>query len=336
MAKIQESPALVALVQATAGATGGVVASLLLQPLEVVKTQMQISQTGNTSMLKLFTQIFNNEGIGGLFKGVGAKTTETGAKNFVYFYIYDALNTLAKDQLAAVNTPLKLVLGFIAGMGTTTATMPLEVMATRLSAAPKGMGFSLIFDRLIAEEGVAGLWKGFWFNMALCINPAIQNTCFDKFKEMVLARKALQNPKARAALTPIEAFVLGALAKAVATVITFPLVRLKTMLQAGKVPHEPSKPPRLKSSTSQMIRTMSFTEDQALEKQLHFHRIGQLYRGLNSALFKTVLQAAFLYMTKDQVEGFVISFFKVSTKMIFRRKDGKFKLGAFSGRALPS
>ena len=42
----QESAAFIALVQASAGAAGAIVASLVLQPVEVAKTRIQISTQG--------------------------------------------------------------------------------------------------------------------------------------------------------------------------------------------------------------------------------------------------------------------------------------------------
>merc|ERR1740121_935149 len=162
-----ESAAFVAFVQATAGAAGGVFASFALMPLEVVKTRIQVSRSGDTSVFGTARQIFDAEGVGGLFSGVGAKCTETGSKNFVYFYIYDALNqTVKKDK---VGTLMKLVLGYVAGVGTPTLTMPLEVLATKLQLeTPDGQsGIIGAASRVMREDGIRGLFKGFWFNIAL-------------------------------------------------------------------------------------------------------------------------------------------------------------------------
>merc|ERR1719277_1791505 len=120
--------------------------------------------------------------------------------------------------------------------------------------------------KVVQREGVSGLFKGFWYNILLCINPAIQNTAFDRMKDAILALK-------KGSLTPFEAFALGAVAKAIATMVTYPLVRLKTILQAGKglgdkadasaataAPREAAKEhagPVRKSSTSDLMRTLS-------------------------------------------------------------------------------
>ena len=147
----------------------------------------------------------------------------------------------------------------------------------------------------VCEDGLAGLFKGYWFNLILCSNPAIQNTIFDKqlgvwrtqrqhppdvhfapvsnciqlprIQEAMLLRKKQRAASAKVSLTSLEVkldrirsssdkragcsalaleaagklllckptwlrFMLGALAKAIATMITFPVTRIKTMLQA--------------------------------------------------------------------------------------------------------
>mmetsp|Transcript_39014 Transcript_39014/g.90429 ORF Transcript_39014/g.90429 Transcript_39014/m.90429 type:complete len:334 (+) Transcript_39014:34-1035(+) len=328
----RDSPTFVALVQAVAGASGGVFASFVLMPLEVVKTRIQISQSGPPSAMDTAQHILHREGLGGLFCGVSTKCAETGSKNFIYFYIYDALNVLAKRR-TRLTAAAKLVLGFAAGVGCSVLTMPLEVLATRLQAGGSSAGE--VLSAILAADGLAGLFKGFWFNIALCINPAIQNTCFDKLKAALLRLKRREK---RPALTPLQAFMLGALAKAVATVVTFPLVRLKTMLQAGKQPALPTEGGRAlehSASTPEMLRALSFRAEKEPVEQTPLQRLAQLYRGLGSALWKSVLQAALLYMTKNQVEGVVIKVFKITARTFFRR-DGRLKLGAWSGRPLAS
>jgi adenine nucleotide transporter 17 len=337
MTEAAASPAFVALVQATAGATGGVFASAVLQPLEVAKTRIQISQAGTTSMLGILSEVFSAEGVVGLFRGVNTKCVETGSKNFVFFYIYDAINAAAKRR-TPLTTGMKLVLGYIAGVGTTCLTMPLELLATRAAADTSGKGIFAMLASILETDGLSGLFKGFGFNILLCVNPAIQNTCFDKLKARVLKASAAK------AMTPLQGFVLGAVAKAIATLLTFPLVRLKTMLQAGKPPPVVQEPPRAAEeeghltrapSTSQLLGGMSRRLDLKPSEQGLLQRFFQLYRGLGSALWKSTLQASLLYMTKDQVEQLVVWLFKLSAEML-RRRNGRLKLGAWSGRPLAS
>ncbi|CAE7183066.1 PNC2 [Symbiodinium pilosum] len=288
----------------------------------------------------------------GLWLGAGGKCTENGAKNFAYFYIYDGMNAVVK-QYMAVTTGVKLVLGYVAGVGNTLINMPLEVISTKMQLDDaKGLGTVGMLRRIIQEEGLGALYTGLGYNIALCINPAIQNTILDKLKEALLQQMKRRNPEVAPALTAFQAFTLGAFAKAVATVVTYPLVRLKTNLQAGKVPQptaerQPSvrsmQPnlPRItskgmtRSGSIEMIRAMSFREDREPTSVSLFQRLIELYRGVYSALLKSTLQSALLYMVKDQVEFSVERFFHL-TAQVFFRKSGQVKLGSFSGRPLAS
>lgn len=304
-----DNPVFAALVQATAGAGGGVFASIALQPIEVAKTRIQTGQAGDASTSEALLQILKTEGVAGLYRGSSAKCFETGSKNFVYFYIYDALSRAVKQHIR-INTAVNLVLGYFAGVGTTTLTMPLEVLSTRLQVSTtRGQTLFGMFRHIVATEGIQGLFKGYFFNVILCTNPAIQNTTFDQMKAAILRVKSKNDPSRRASLTPVQAFLLGALSKAVATVITYPLVRIKTILQAGqeaKASQPGDQKPELHMSPLQ--------------------RISQLYRGIGSALLKTVLQAALLYMMKDQIAELV----ELAFKRLMRPGGQSHKLRALS------
>jgi len=341
----QESAAFIALVQASAGAAGAIVASAALQPVEVAKTRIQISTGGDDSTWQTIRKIAAQDGVLGLWLGAGGKCTENGAKNFAYFYIYDGMNAIVKRHMA-LSTAVKLVLGYVAGVGNTLINMPLEVISTKMQLDDaKGLGTLGMLRRIVQKEGFGTLYTGLGYNIALCINPAIQNTILDKLKEALLASMKRRNPEVVPALTAFQAFTLGAFAKAVATVVTYPLVRLKTNLQAGQVPTIERQPSLRKvtskvgkmerSGSMEMIRALSFREDKEPAKASLWQRFVELYRGVGSALLKSTLQSALLYMVKDQVEFSVERIFRLSAE-VFYRKSGELKLGGFSGRPLAS
>jgi len=339
MTSTQDVPAFVALVQASAGAAGGVFATVVLMPLEVAKTKIQISQLGDLSTLGTMRDIAVRDGVAALWTGVTAKSLETGLKNFAYFYLYDFINTIAKARLY-LTTPVKLLLGYVAGVGTTLTTMPLELLATRVQA--EGKGTFAVLDDILRKDGFGGLYKGLWFNILLCINPAIQNTCFDNMKARLLVFQSRANPGNQPTMTSMQGFVLGVISKAIASTLTHPLSRLKTMIQAGKQPQAIEAKNSIDArklekvvSTPKLLKKMSFKLDQRQEEQGFVHRFMQLYRGLGSTLLKSSLQAGLLYMTKDQVSAVITRIFKISAKML-RRRNGQLKLGAFSGRPLAS
>ena len=77
-----------------------------------------------------------------------------------------------------------------------------------------------VIMRIIAEEGYQKLWAGVSSSLLLCCNPAIQFAVYETVKKAIIARKGKGQKKA---LSSLEAFVLGAVAKLIATVTTYPL-----------------------------------------------------------------------------------------------------------------
>ena len=86
--------------------------------------------------------------------------------------------------------------------------------------------------RIINEEGYAKLWAGMSSSLLLCCNPAIQFAVYETIKKILIARKP-QDAKVRA-LSGLQAFALGAFAKWIATVATYPLQVAQTRLRFGK------------------------------------------------------------------------------------------------------
>jgi hypothetical protein len=69
------------------------------------------------------------------------------------------------------------------------------------------------------EEGVSGLWKGVTTNLILVSNPTVHYFIYDRLK---LWAAALVDVRGRP-LNSAEFFLMGAIAKCVATVVTYPV-----------------------------------------------------------------------------------------------------------------
>uniref|UniRef100_A0A8C2TDC6 Solute carrier family 25 member 17 n=1 Tax=Coturnix japonica TaxID=93934 RepID=A0A8C2TDC6_COTJA len=71
------------------------------------------------------------------------------------------------------------------------------------------------FHQIIRDEGALALWNGTFPSLLLVFNPAIHFIFYEGFKRKLL--------KKQTQLTSLDAFVMGAVAKAVATTLTYPL-----------------------------------------------------------------------------------------------------------------
>ena len=160
-----------------------------------------------------------------------------------------------------LSTAAELILGAAAGALAQIFTIPVSVIATRQQignslskskgkAKAKGKAkdveangtakadgeeaeeeyddsFLGVAREIIAEEGVAGLWLGLKPGLVLTVNPAITYGMYERVKSVMLLARG--ETSANAKLSPWMAFTVGALSKALATVVRLMTVRMSVL-----------------------------------------------------------------------------------------------------------
>jgi adenine nucleotide transporter 17 len=154
---------------------------------------------------------------------------------------------------------------------------PHYVASTQL--AEKGTKLVDVAKGIYDSNGLQGFFTGIYASAVLCINPAIQFACYESGKTRILDAFATKS------LTSAQAFFLGAFAKAVATLITYPFVRVKILLQGNKD-----------------CEGKSMTE---VFKDLYNMGIAEIYKGLWPQLTRGVLGAALMFFAKEKIENVV-------------------------------
>ncbi|KAL5555833.1 hypothetical protein UlMin_038069 [Ulmus minor] len=146
----------------TAGAMGGIAASLIRVPTEVVKQRMQTGQF--TSAPDAVRLIASKEGFKGLYAGYGSFLLRDLPFDAIQFCIYEQLRigykAAAKRDL---NDPENAIIGAFAGVLTGAITTPLDVIKTRLMTQGSGNQYKGIIDcvqTIVREEGPPALLKG--------------------------------------------------------------------------------------------------------------------------------------------------------------------------------
>lgn len=124
-----------------------------------------------------------------------------------------------------------MIAGAIAGSATVLLTNPIWVVNTRMTTrqknkeseagvaekkAPTTVG---TLAALLKDEGPQALFAGVVPALVLVINPILQYTIFEQFKNALEKKKRI---------TPTVAFMLGALGKLFATSITYPYITVKS------------------------------------------------------------------------------------------------------------
>ncbi|CAL1380057.1 unnamed protein product [Linum trigynum] len=146
----------------TAGVIGGLAASFVRVPTEVVKTRMQMGQF--SSAPNAVRLIVSKEGFKGLYAGYGSFLLRDLPFDAIQFCIYEQLRIGYKIAAQRdLNDAENAVIGAFAGAVTGAVTTPLDVIKTRLMIQGSANQYKGVMDcvqTVIREEGPAALLKG--------------------------------------------------------------------------------------------------------------------------------------------------------------------------------
>ncbi|TPX69576.1 hypothetical protein SpCBS45565_g02297 [Spizellomyces sp. 'palustris'] len=315
---------------ATAGALGALSANTAVFPLDVIKTRLQVQTRELKSLnpdrhydstLDAFLKILSTEGVQGLYAGLGAGLFGTVASSFSYFYFYSYVRgTYQRRAPGEISTGMELILGAVAGAMSQICTLPVAVVTTRCDCCALGnkphrkrstSHFFATMRKIVDEEGVGGLWRGLQASLVLCVNPAITYGMFERLKTSYLRRAGNVSDR----LSPGQTFIIGALSKALATIVTYPYIMAKVRMQW--------KPPKDVGGLSEKEReniTYKSSVD-ILQKVLAKEGLAGWYKGLQPQIVKAVLCQAILFVCKDQfgtLTLFLLSF-------LAKAKNGRVK-----------
>jgi len=309
------------------GSSGTVLATLLLFPLERLKTLLQVVPDDDSDdspaalgLRGVLLCVLRKEGFGGLYRGCVPMLQTVGASNFLYFFLFEGL----KEKLAkisgqpdgAVGPYEMLASSALAGALNMVVTEPLwracvmaqaqpslpgrgeEAVASSSSSSsrsPRGV-FRTVFSMWM-EEGPRALWRGLGSSLWLVSNPVIQFFVYDLLKELRLATAAEEQ-----LLSTAEAFAMGAVAKALATVLTFPLQVAQSRLRAAQSGgRRPSIGGGKALAGDNRVRPELQGMVPCLRALFHEKGMSGLYFGLGPKLLQTVTQAAFMFAFYEKV-----------------------------------
>eukprot|EP01036_Dinobryon_divergens_P036853 gene36853-48068_t len=236
-----------------AGTAGGLVATVSLFPLELVKTRMQVID-GNRllqykSIYSAFRTVIQNEGILGLYQGVTPSIIAASGSWGGYFYFYE-LSKLRKLQwmhgqdhspTVKLSTSDHLLSGVEAGVLLVFLFNPLWVLKTRMAlqgadveitGKKKYSGLLEGLRVIVREEGVSGLYKGLVPALLLTSHGAIQFATYESMKSY------FQNYQRGNTQPAWISVLLGGVSKIIASTITYPYQLVKSRLQQREVFNE--------------------------------------------------------------------------------------------------
>ncbi|KAG3118501.1 hypothetical protein PI124_g3307 [Phytophthora idaei] len=289
---------------ATAAGCGGFLSTSILYPLDTLKTRIQSGASllpedeDDDSVPKKNKQVAL---IKSLYQGIQYKALESSTSKFMYFYAYTMLaQIVAPKDGKPIGTMTDLGIGYLSELFHLPITMPMELVGTRMQTGSESGSILQILRSIVKESGVGGLYKGLGAYFVLCLQPAIQYTVFERLKGIYL-RKFKQ---ASQALGALEAFMLGAIARSIATLVLFPYIRAKVLMQSNK--KKQTAATDLKQGQSNTC-TESKKETIASTLQRVYTEEGPLafYRGLGPELTRGALSSALMLMIKEKIQMYI-------------------------------
>lgn len=151
------------------------------------------------------------------------------------------------------------------------------------------------------EAGVRGFWKGIVPTLIMVCNPSIQFMIYETSLKYLKNKRA--DKKISSNVTALEVFIVGAIAKLGATVTTYPLLVVKSRLQAKQ-----------EISTNNSLR-YSGTMD-AIVKMIQYEGFSSFYKGMSTKIVQSVFAASVLFMIKEELVKFYSILAKKSQKIL--------------------
>ncbi|GAB2230298.1 hypothetical protein Droror1_Dr00014559 [Drosera rotundifolia] len=282
-------------IKAISGSFGGIVEACCLQPIDVIKTRLQLDRSGKyTGILHCGAEVARTEGVRALWKGLTPFATHLTLKYALRMGSNAVLQGALRDERTGkVGDFGRLVSGFGAGVVEALVIVtPFEVVKIRLQQQ-KGLRPELLkykgpihcVQSIIREEGILGLWSGAAPTvMRNGTNQAAMFTAkytFDKF----LWQRQEGDGKV---LLPWQSMISGFLAGTVGPICTGPFDVVKTRLMAqGRV-----GPDSKYKGMLHAIKTI-YAEEGLLA----------LWKGLLPRLMRIPPGQAIMWVVADQITG---------------------------------
>lgn len=221
------------------GGVAGMMATVCIQPIDMVKVQIQLAGEGSklkarTNPFQVARTLIKTDGIFSFYKGLSAGLLRQATYTTARMGIFRTVSNKLKDENGDLTFLSRASAGLIAGgLGAIIGT-PCDLALIRMqadSALPEveRRGYKHVVDALLRiskEEGVSSLWKGCFPTVvrAMALNVGMLAT-YDQAKEMITAHLGAGK---------VTNFSSSAVAGFFASALSLPFDFVKTRMQKQK------------------------------------------------------------------------------------------------------
>lgn len=286
------------------------------------------------TIIGTLNHLLREHGISGWYPGLRAALLANTVQSSVFYYFF----SLCKNLHGVSNEPAwQMLIGLEAGILNVILTNPLWVINTRqmtmqkhthlrvrrLSAADdvsdqlneldqqQVNSWRVCARHIYNTEGFSGFYSGVVAAIALTTNPASQFAIYEILKKWLITLKLYiyshrhqlmtttqYGQSYTPALSSIDIFILGAVAKMLSTILTYPLQTIKTQMQKQNTEHK---------TLSDAIINLSRGGLQSF------------YSGMSSKVLQTAVTAAFLFLFYDGIVDIVVKLLERRAKRLVAR-----------------
>lgn len=150
------------------GGASGMMATCIIQPIDMVKVRIQLGAQGNP--FSIATQIIKSDGVLGLYRGLSAGLLRQATYTTARLGIFNTLSNKIKEMKQGQNLPLwlKACCGLTAGglgalIGTPADLTLIRMQADNTLPPEQRRNYKNVADafvRIVREDGFAGLFRG--------------------------------------------------------------------------------------------------------------------------------------------------------------------------------
>lgn len=317
-------------------------------------TEVQRKENAKTSIVGLVGFLARDSWYK-LYGGLGASLVGTMVSQGVYFYLYSMLRKIAvarRRNSARSSQDIRvfesLLTASLAGMGNVLLTNPIWMIATRMqsyrnlrkheesmnklaSTEEEGSVGSepssspptpLAVAKMVYKEyGISGFWNGVTASLVMVINPTIQYAMYEWLMSLNKNMKNVKRKSKTVRPSTMEIFILSALSKAGATVITYPLMTVKTRMMAARKTDAHLQYTSVWNAITQIAKQegecMLYVVQQLFLKLwlIDSRRslflclsldtgLGGYYKGIKTKIAQSILAASLLLVCKEKITEF--------------------------------
>lgn len=278
-----------------AGSIGGVAEACCLQPMDVIKTRLQLDKVGKyTGIIQAGQLIIKEEGVPALWKGLTPFATHLTLKYALRMGSNSVYQGLLRDENGKLSGGRRMAAGFLAGITEALIIVtPFEVVKIRLQQQ-KGLAKDQLKYKgpihcagtVLREEGIRGMWSG---ATPTVLRNGTNQMCLFWAKNNIDALLWDKHEGDGRILTPTQSMSSGFLAALIGPVATGPFDVAKTRLMA-------------QTKAAGDIRYSGFFD--ALVKIPREEGIKAMWKGLLPRLLRIPPGQAIVWGVSDQITGY--------------------------------